>query len=621
MLVEERGERRKRVATPPDGGWGWIVVFASFMIHVIADGVAYSFGLFFVEISKEFKGSKSAASWIGSILFGVTFGAGPIASAFVNRFGCRAVSIAGSVIACFGFGISYWATSFAFLYVSVGLIGGLGLGLIYLPAIVCVSCYFEKKRAFVTGIAVCGSGFGNFLLALVLDPLECLSKDIQQLGWRAALIVVALMLLSCIIFASMFKPLEEPLEDFPNPNYEMENDKRYDSSGNNDSYFMSSTGDLRRHPRKSLPASPAHNDGVNPKGSIEMLPIKYLRDDQDESISSLRRVDSLEEIALKTDSIISENNHEYELATPQRGVITSRKDVFFSGSVSHIPDLIPDERGMNAEEYSRPASSIANYDQQRLSSRRCSGTLKPNCCSRFFSPEFRAGFHTMMDFSLLVDPVFLFFATSNFLTNVGFNVPYIYLADLSKDHLQIHDDKDPSLGYIVSSIGIANTVSRLVLGYFSDKKCVNRLYLYSSSLTICGVATGLAVHGFSLGTLAFCAALFGATGGVYVGLTSVILVDLFGLDKLSNAFGIVLMFQGIGTIFGPPVVGVLFDHFNNYVYGFWLAGITITISGSMLFLIPCIRKHRSNKNHRSHVGYGNSPYAITSDNNRDALIT
>ena len=38
MLVEERDERRKPVANPPpDGGWGWMVVFASFMIHVIGE--------------------------------------------------------------------------------------------------------------------------------------------------------------------------------------------------------------------------------------------------------------------------------------------------------------------------------------------------------------------------------------------------------------------------------------------------------------------------------------------------------------------------------------------------------------------------------------------------------
>ena len=49
----------------------------------------------------------------------------------------------------------------------VDIILGLGFGLIYLPAIVSVSMYFEKKRAFATGIAVCGSGFGTFIFAPV----------------------------------------------------------------------------------------------------------------------------------------------------------------------------------------------------------------------------------------------------------------------------------------------------------------------------------------------------------------------------------------------------------------------------------------------------------------------
>ena len=35
---------------------------------------------------------------------------------------------------------------------------GIGFGWIYLPAIVTVGYYFDTKRAFATGIAVCGSG-------------------------------------------------------------------------------------------------------------------------------------------------------------------------------------------------------------------------------------------------------------------------------------------------------------------------------------------------------------------------------------------------------------------------------------------------------------------------------
>ena len=44
---------------------------------------------------------------------------------------------------------------------------GIGFGFIYLPAIVSVSMYFESKRAFATGIAVCGSGLGTFIMAPV----------------------------------------------------------------------------------------------------------------------------------------------------------------------------------------------------------------------------------------------------------------------------------------------------------------------------------------------------------------------------------------------------------------------------------------------------------------------
>lgn len=43
------------------------------------------------------------------------------------------------------------------------------------------------------------------------------------------------------------------------------------------------------------------------------------------------------------------------------------------------------------------------------------------------SSEFKKVFKAMMDLSILKDPIFLFFAFSNFFTSIGYNVPYIYL--------------------------------------------------------------------------------------------------------------------------------------------------------------------------------------------------
>lgn len=43
--------------------------------------------------------------------------------------------------------------------------------------------------------------------------------------------------------------------------------------------------------------------------------------------------------------------------------------------------------------------------------------------------------------------------------------------------------------------------------------------------------------------------------GTYVSLTSVVLVDLLSLEKLTNAFGLILLFQGIASILGPLFIG------------------------------------------------------------------
>jgi len=56
--------------------------------------------------------------------------------------------------------------------------------------------------------------------------------------------------------------------------------------------------------------------------------------------------------------------------------------------------------------------------------------------------------------------------------------------------------------------------------------------------------------------------------GVYVCLTPIVLVDLLGLEKLSNAFGLVLLFQGIGAVAGPPFAGLYHHIFQNFLSSF-----------------------------------------------------
>lgn len=104
-------------------------------------------------------------------------------------------------------------------------------------------------------------------------------------------------------------------------------------------------------------------------------------------------------------------------------------------------------------------------------------------------------------------------------------------------------------------------------------------------------ATVVSVYCETFSSLILYAAVFGFTIGAYVGLTSVILVDLLGLDKLTNAFGLLLMFQGIATFVGPPIVGFLYDTTLSYTPGFVFAGLMIAFSGFILFFIPPLQRY------------------------------
>ena len=109
----------------------------------IADGITYTFGIFVVELMDYFGEGRSYVSLIPSILVGVTLGSGPIASVLVNRYGCRRVTIVGSLIAASGLMISAAATSITMLYLTIGIMTGVGFGLAFLPAIVSVSMYLS----------------------------------------------------------------------------------------------------------------------------------------------------------------------------------------------------------------------------------------------------------------------------------------------------------------------------------------------------------------------------------------------------------------------------------------------------------------------------------------------
>ncbi|XP_014280635.1 monocarboxylate transporter 13 isoform X2 [Halyomorpha halys] len=499
--------------TPPDGGWGWVVVFASFMIHIFADGVTYSFGVFHNELVLYFKETEAATSLIASILVGVTLCTGPISSALVNRYGCRPVTVAGAIVGAAGLTLSAFAQNVQTLYITIGLLTGTGLGLIYLPAIVSVTCYFDRYRSLATGIAVCGSGMGTFLMAPLTEWL------VTELTWRGAIALTGALMLHCIIFGLLFRPLEpEPEDDSP----------------------------------ESVAIQPIN-------GNVQVVAKRP---------HSIHGGLGSTRLATSQPALTSEHRRFGSVG------VMYRKDIFYSGSLAHLPQ---DKRSTTWLE-------VKPGEEKPLMGGSPDQESDKTLCG--LSPETSSILMEMLDFSLFKDPIFLIFSLSNFCTSLGFNVPYVYIVSQAEERGLTKRDGS----YLLAIIGVANTVGRIVLGYFSDKDWVNRLWIYNLCLTACGITTALSCFSTNMAGFILYASLFGFTIGAYVGLTSVILVDLLGLDKLTNAFGLLLLFQGIASFLGPPITGWLYDATKSYTVGFIFAGAMMSLSGIMLFAVPTIQR-------------------------------
>ena len=82
---------------------------------------------------------------------------------------------------------------------------GIGFGMMYLPSIVSVGLYFDKKRSLATGIAVCGSGIGTFIFSPVLEFLS------EIYNWRGVLMIVAGIILNGAVCGMLIRPLKPEL--------------------------------------------------------------------------------------------------------------------------------------------------------------------------------------------------------------------------------------------------------------------------------------------------------------------------------------------------------------------------------------------------------------------------
>lgn len=198
---------QKRKPKIPDGGWGWMVVFSSVIISLIMDGVSFSFGLIYSEWLVYFGESKSKTAWIGSLFIAVPLLCGPVMSNLVDRYGCRLMTMIGGTVATIGFVLSSYCQSVEQLYLTFGILSGIGLGVGYVTAVVSVAFWFDKRRTFATGIGASGTGIGTFLYAPFTQFL------IANFGWRGTTLILAGTIFNIVAMGALMRDPDWLIEE------------------------------------------------------------------------------------------------------------------------------------------------------------------------------------------------------------------------------------------------------------------------------------------------------------------------------------------------------------------------------------------------------------------------
>ncbi len=135
-----------------DGGYSWIIVLCCFFLQFYSIGIPYSFGAIMIKLKEEYRSTDSIVSWIGSIQAFMLYFTGFIAAPLIEQYSYRTIAICGTIISMLGIIVSAFSPNIYILYLTYGLVPGLGFGFMYLTSMVGTQHWFIKRRATAAGM-------------------------------------------------------------------------------------------------------------------------------------------------------------------------------------------------------------------------------------------------------------------------------------------------------------------------------------------------------------------------------------------------------------------------------------------------------------------------------------
>ncbi|KAK3403234.1 major facilitator superfamily domain-containing protein [Sordaria brevicollis] len=212
---EEKTHPENNFIDCPDGGrQAWLQVFVATLITMIVWGYPTSFGVYQLYYLDTLKLPSDIVPWIGSaqafLAFALCTVSGIMADMGLVRlamtFGCVLV-VVGTLLTSTICGSDTSGLEKAWgLFLSQGIITGMGLGFCYMPPLSVANSYFsEQRRPFALAVAATGTGIGSIVFTLLVQYLT----PVIGFEWTVrcqAFVVLAISVVAVVIVKPRLEP-------------------------------------------------------------------------------------------------------------------------------------------------------------------------------------------------------------------------------------------------------------------------------------------------------------------------------------------------------------------------------------------------------------------------------
>ncbi|XP_072941886.1 uncharacterized protein [Epargyreus clarus] len=225
---------------PPDGGWGWMIIFAAGFSNLSTLPLLQQFGLLFRDKFTRLGVSSSETTTIINVNAAMTSCVGLANGPVFKTFSYRQVSLTGAIVVFISLMLTTFSYNFPTYLIAFSVLYGAGYGISSSANALALNTYWKNRRRLATGLSWTTTGLGPIMWPHVITGLFAV------FGETGAILILSGFSLHAIACALLLQPVEwhsksvtkdeeknyeDKLLTPVKPNLHLINDKKSNESG------------------------------------------------------------------------------------------------------------------------------------------------------------------------------------------------------------------------------------------------------------------------------------------------------------------------------------------------------------------------------------------------------